>query len=189
MCQWCGKEETSTFRASHTDVKEVEKYNLADYGYCGGELVRYECQCGYRGKVDYLHTCKNMELFKVIIDDTGALYHQILQMCNDCGFCVTSHWKDTVWQLEQFKHMQQILDEQGSCDGECDWDSCAIDVIVPLGYQDLFYSQSYYCVKCDTEITLMSAINDKGDLGILCCYSDDEYKWYPEEVLEDELSE
>ena len=109
-CQWCGKEKISSFYDKHTAMEEVERYNLADYGACGGELVKYECQCGYNEKIEYLHTCKNMSITEnSVFDESGAQHMTYSQFCNDCGLLIEEQWTDIAPPCKEIKNHKKMV--------------------------------------------------------------------------------
>lgn len=88
-CSHCGTLKWGSERTeyNHTEVKSLERYNLADYGYCGGYAEIRGCECGTTRYLNVYSTCAELKLSDISITegDGGEIISRDVKLCSACG--------------------------------------------------------------------------------------------------------
>lgn len=89
-CEWCGRIIKEHYTKDHTKYKEVARYNLEDYGYCGGYVEYRACQCGNKSVINLYNTCtltETTEATEIPLENGAKEIHKtIISACCECGF-------------------------------------------------------------------------------------------------------
>ena len=96
-CIWCQRvmEEDSSYK--HTTMSEINRYNLEDYGYCGGYVALYECECGKNSRLDINYKCNRafLETTRESTTDSDGVEHVTqIKTCTECGLTLEEKWGD-----------------------------------------------------------------------------------------------
>ncbi|MBQ3018731.1 MAG: hypothetical protein IJD89_07300 [Clostridia bacterium] len=96
-CEWCGILLREYYTQDHTTQREVARYNLEDYGYCGGYVALYECECGKNSRLDINYKC-NRAFFETTRESTtdsdGVEHVTQIKTCTECGLTLEEKWGD-----------------------------------------------------------------------------------------------
>ena len=94
FCQYCGTECTH-------EANKLTYINLADYGFCGGIVVYYTCDCGVYSFYDVYNEMIEMLCENTVTDDNsgvnedGTMWRKQTIECLDCGMyaelCMTAN--------------------------------------------------------------------------------------------------
>ena len=79
-CSVCG--DTNTEEYYHHRNFEMEKYDLADYGMCGGEIIVWGCACGLDGWIEFTEDEEGCNWSHWYYDDETETS---TYKCRDCG--------------------------------------------------------------------------------------------------------
>ena len=83
-CLDCGY-TTDEYRTHHS-TNLIAKYNLADYGACGGYVEYYSCPCGYSESVGYSLNCGNTHSNTTCyVGDDGVTHAKYSSICRNCA--------------------------------------------------------------------------------------------------------
>ena len=83
-CLDCGY-TTDEYRTYHS-TNLIAKYNLADYGACGGYVEYHSCPCGYSESVSYSRNCQNINSNTIYyVDENGITHAKYNSICRDCA--------------------------------------------------------------------------------------------------------
>ena len=86
-CKDCGY-TTSDSYSSHNTFRTA-RYNLYDYGACGGYIELYECPCGYSKGYNYSNACNYSNSHHSYVDENGITHNVYTYTCSDCNFVRT----------------------------------------------------------------------------------------------------
>ena len=81
-CQNC--DYVTDGSGSYHDIYTTERYDLAEYGACGGEISLYTCACGKSKGVNYVNDCDyNSSTVENVVD--GITHSVTTYVCNNCA--------------------------------------------------------------------------------------------------------
>lgn len=83
VCKDCGYSYESEYSWHNTDT--LEKYDLSDYGACGGYIQIYACPCGKDAGFSYSLDCNYTGSYSYYEDENGIEHSVITYTCADCA--------------------------------------------------------------------------------------------------------
>ncbi len=83
-CKDCGYSYNDGIYDWHTEFTK-ERYELSDYGACGGHIELIGCACGKFGGINYGFNCPYQYTTDKYIDEEGKLHHVEARHCDECG--------------------------------------------------------------------------------------------------------
>lgn len=82
-CRSCG-DSVNSREYGHREYL-IEKYDLLDYGTCGGYIHIYACPCGEAGYIDRGMDCNYEQTSTTYTDNNGISHTVQMRTCQDCG--------------------------------------------------------------------------------------------------------